>query len=91
MTVGQWAVVGLGPDERVGVVVVAPDQVVESCLTTRLPKLVRHAHPDERPPPRLLGAGATLLRSLELPSWAVEPGGSSGGGSPPAEQRGTQE
>ena len=88
--VGEWVVVADGPAERVGEVVIAPSQVVESVLAGPLPRVVRRARPDERPLPSA-GAGAALLRSLGLPAWAVEPPAAPGGEPAAGEQRGGQQ
>lgn len=67
LQVGDRVVVGTPDGERLGVVRIAPSQVVESALAGPFPPLVRYARPDERPAEEST-AGAVLLRSLELPT-----------------------
>lgn len=66
LEVGDRVVIVEAGRERVGEVVVAPRQVLESALLGPLPRVVRRARPDEWPARRVEGAGAVLLRSLEL-------------------------
>ena len=73
MAVGDWVVVA-DPDERLGMVIVAPEQVVESALVGPLPPVVRRALPAERPAGQTT-AGAALLESLDLADWTVGPPG----------------
>ena len=67
LEVGDGVVIVEAGRERVGEVVVAPRQVLESALVGPLPRVVRRARPDEWPAGRVDGAGAALLRSLNLP------------------------
>jgi hypothetical protein len=78
LAVGDWVVVAGCDGEHVGEVVVAPHQVVESAPAARLARVTRRARPEERPTAPS-GAGAALLRSLELPASALESTGSGAG------------
>ena len=87
LAVGEWVVVADPLGERIGEVVIAPSQILESVLTGPLPRVARRARPEERPAPSSGAGGASLLRSLELPAWAAEPPAVAGGSPPPDEQR----
>lgn len=79
VTVGELVVVALASGEAVGRVLVAPSQVVESQIADPLPPIVRRAAPNEAPSLRPAGAGAALLRSLNLPESVARPTDSSRG------------
>jgi hypothetical protein len=76
LTPGEWVIFADEQGERAGQVVIAPEQVVESAVSGPLPPLLRHARPEERPASHATTAGSALLGSLDLPTWAVESGGS---------------
>ena len=85
LEVGEWVVLSTDGGDHVGEVVVAPSQVIDSVLDGPLPPVVRRARTEERPRTGA-GYGATLLHSLGLPSWAVEPGGPASGEAPAGQE-----
>ena len=90
LSAGEWVVFADEQGERVGRVVIAPQQVVESAVVGPLPPVLRRARPEERPATHAATAGSKLLRSLDLPAWAVESGGSPEGSDEPPEAAGSE-
>jgi hypothetical protein len=89
LTPGAWVVFADEQGERIGQVVIAPEQVVESAVAGSLPPVLRHARPEERPTTHVATAGSALLGSLDLPTWAVESGASPEGSDEPAPSGGS--
>lgn len=87
LTMGEWVLVVDGAAERVGEVVVVPDQVVESTVAEWLPRVTRRAQPTEIMAAAPAGAGLVLLRSLELPAWAVARSAVAGDAIPTGDER----
>ena len=91
LAAGDRIVVAVDGGELVGVVILAPRQVVESALVGQLPPIRRRARPGEWPMAGPGTAGLALLRSLDLPrdleSAGRPPTGEDGGGD---EDRGQQ-
>ena len=67
LAVGDRVVVAVHGDEQVGVVILAPRQLVESALVGQLPPIRRRARPGECPTGGRDTAGLALLRDLGLP------------------------
>lgn len=65
---GEWVVFADEQGERLGQVIIAPEQVVESAVAGPLPPVLRHARPEERPASHATTAGSVLLGSLGLPT-----------------------
>ena len=67
LAVGDRIVVAVDGGEQVGVVILAPGQLVESALVGQLPPIRRRARPGEWPMAGPGTAGLALLRGLGLP------------------------
>ncbi len=80
---GDWVILDDDVGGKVGRVIVAPGQVVESALGESRQYSIRPAHAHERPA-RRRGAGGALLDSLGLPDSAI--GSACRGGSSSAAQ-----
>ena len=66
LAVGDRIVVAVDDSEQIGVVILAPRQVVESALVGQLAPTRRRARPGAWPPAGSGAAGLALLRSLDL-------------------------